>query len=557
MPHQWNWDSNTKQVVLRYAQCACGSQDFLLDSTSPAIGSWFFRCAKCDRPLTDKPLQNDPDTLEWLGDSDLDNYKQAHMEVSSYRASAVHYTQSDQFINFRDDRKQRLRLLLPGNELLLAEFVAQEYGFQRQALTESELERAVRTAKLDSEWDSYQAQVNAIADMDALVAATPELAGRLRGAIDAARQARDRTRADWNSRGVVQLKAHLPTEIEAAIQRRGSIFATRYDPFRLAVEHAALRDTKLLPAGPANGRRPFVPFDRLDKDLAPDIAEDAVRLQGETRDYLDKLGIETMGLIREFDLCRFSFGYSRVSATPVLRDKRGLNMPVKLKLFTPVFVDDRMKYPVYVIRQANEAIYVRLSEPTVYEWLRSLNCERPLVRSEDENWRIGAGLLQLAEEHAMDRYLSKMQKGQGSAYYYTYTLLHTYAHIIMKQISEFSGLDLGSLGEYLFPADLSFVVYRSATTMDLGNLSALWRNSNTSFLRSLLRTKTVECGSGSLCVHRGGACPDCIMVPETSCVAGNNLLSRSVMRGNGRPRLDDRAGAIEGYLDVVNRRAFS
>jgi hypothetical protein len=557
MPHQWNWDVNTKRTVLRRAQCGCGSDNFVLDASSPAIGNWFFRCAKCNRPLTDKPLQNDRDTLEMLADRDLMNYKQAHMEVTSYRASAVHYTQADQFINFKDDRKQRLRLLLPGNETALADFVAQEYGFERQPLTESELESAVRGAKLDGEWDNYQAQVIAIADLERLVANTPSLAATLKGPLAAAKLARDAMRADWSSRGIVQPRVDLPAEIREAIRRRASIFATRYDPFRLAAEHAALRDTKLLPAGPASGRRPFVPFDRLDKDLAPDLSNEAERLQRDTRQYLDQLGIETMGLIREFDLCRFSFGYSRVSAAPVLRDKRGLNMPVRLKLFPPIFVDDRMKYPVYVIRQANEAIYVKLSEQAVYEWLGTLACERPIVRSPDPAWRLGAGLLQLAEEHAMDRYLAKLHKGRGSAYYYTYTLLHTYAHVIMKQISEFSGLDVGSLGEYLFPTDLAFVVYRSGATMDLGNLSALWRNSNTSFLRSLLRTKTLECGSGSLCVHRGGACPDCVMVPETSCVAGNNLLSRSVLRGSGRPRLDDRTGSITGFLDSVNRHIES
>ena len=557
MPNQWNWDANAKRTILRRAQCGCGSEAFLLDSSAPAIGSWFFRCAKCNRPLTDKPLQNDKDTLELLGDRDLMNYQQSHMEVTSYRASAVHYTQADQFINFRDDRKQRLRLLLPGSETALAAFVAQEYGFEQQALTESDVELALRAAKLDSEWDNYQDQVRAIADLERLVSTNPSLNATLKGPLAAAKQARESMRADWTKRGILEPKVELPAEIREAIQRRASIFATRYDPFRLAAEHAALRDTKLLPAGPSRGRRPFVPFDRLDKDLAPDSAEDADRLQRDTRGYLDQLGVETMGLIREFDLCRFSFGYSRVSATPVLRDKHNLNMPVRLKLFPPLFVDDRMKYPVYVIRQANEAIYVKISETAVYHWLKSLDCERPISRPADPSWRIGAGLLQLAEEHAMDRFLANLRKGRGSAYYYTYTLLHTYAHVMMKQISEFSGLDVGSLGEYLFPTDLAFVVYRSATTMDLGNLSALWRNSNTSFLRSLLRNKTLECGSGSLCVHRGGACPDCIMVPETSCVAGNNLLSRSVLRGNGRPRLDDRAGAINGFLDSVNRRVES
>jgi len=481
------------------------------------------------------------------------NYKQCHMEVTSYRASAVHYTQSDQFINFRDDTKQRLRLLLPGNEASLRDFVAQEYGFERETLSESELEQAIRGAKLDAEWEKYQAQIRAIGDLERLVEGNLELAATLQGPLIAAKQARDAILEDWSKRGITQPKVNLPAEIRSAIGRRAELFATRYDPFRLAVEHAALRDTKLLPAGPTGGRRPFVPFDRLDRDLAPDVAEEAEQLQMETRRYLDQLGIETMGLIREFDLCRFSFGYSRVSATPVLRDKRGgLNMPVRLRLFPPIYSDDRMKYPVYVITQANEAIYVKLNEQLVYEWLRRLSCERAVARSEDRDWRLGAGLLQLAEQHPMDRYLRSLRANRGSAYYYTYTLLHTYAHVLMKQIAEFSGLDLGSLGEYLFPASLAVVVYRSGTTMDLGNLSALWRNSNVSFLRSLLRSKTLECGSGSLCIHRGGACPDCIMVPETSCLAGNSLLSRSVLRGHGRPLLDERAGPIEGYLDIVN-----
>jgi len=111
---------------------------------------------------------------------------------------------------------------------------------------------------------------------------------------------------------------------------------------------------------------------------------------------------------------------------------------------------------------------------------------------------------------------------------------------------------LGSLGEYIFPADLAFVVYRNGTTMDLGNLSALWRNAGTAMLTAMLGSKATQCGTGSLCTERGGACPDCVMMPETSCVASNKLLSRSVLRSiGGRPRLDKRGVPIPGYLDMV------
>jgi len=549
MPHQWQWDTKEQKAVLRYGRCDCGCTDFTLDQASPAIGEWFFRCASCNRPLTEKPLQNDRETIELLRDNmnDPARFTEARMEATSYRASQVHYTQSDQFVNFRDDKSRRLRLLLPGNVGELEDFIAQQFGFERANLTEAELEASVRAAALDAEWDKYKAQASAIATLEKLVVTNPELEGALR----AAKGAKTTIIQDWERRNIVRPKVSLPVGLSAAIATRTSMFATRYDPFRLAVEHATLKETKLDPNIHKGGRRAFVPFDRLDRDLQPESQEETERLQNETRTRLDQLGIETMGLIREFDLCRFSFGYSRMSPGPVLKDKRSKDMPVKLRLFPAIYADERMKFPIYVVTQSNEAIYIKLNEIMVYEWLRRLQCGDFFPRGMDQAWRVGAGLLETAPE--FDRYLQHLRVSpNGSVYYYTYTLLHTYAHVMMKQISEFSGLDIGSLGEYVFPADLAFVVYRSGTTMDLGNLSALWRNSNLPFLRSLLRNKTLECGSGSLCVRRGGACPDCIMIPETSCIAGNRLLSRSVFRGNGRPKLDGRSGPIEGYLDVVN-----
>jgi hypothetical protein len=124
----------------------------------------------------------------------------------------------------------------------------------------------------------------------------------------------------------------------------------------------------------------------------------------------------------------------------------------------------------------------------------------------------------------------------------------------MKNVAELSGLDLGSMGEYIFPLDLAFVVYRNGTTMDLGNLSSLWRNENNQFLERLLMSSTHRCNSGRLCDTAGGACPDCIMIPETSCIAQNQLLSRAVLKGGPPPREDSthKGKKIPGFLEVVN-----
>ena len=124
----------------------------------------------------------------------------------------------------------------------------------------------------------------------------------------------------------------------------------------------------------------------------------------------------------------------------------------------------------------------------------------------------------------------------------------------MKNVAELSGLDLGSMGEYIFPLDLAFVVYRNGTTMDLGNLSSLWRNENNLFLRRFLDASIHRCNSGRLCDAAGGACPDCIMIPETSCVAQNQLLSRAVLKGGPPPREDGthKGQHIRGFLEMTN-----
>jgi hypothetical protein len=237
-----------------------------------------------------------------------------------------------------------------------------------------------------------------------------------------------------------------------------------------------------------------------------------------------------------------------MSAGPVLHEKHNMSMPVRLRLFEKTRVSESPRHPVYVIQQANQAFYVRLNERAIYKWLESLDCVDFSIGLKSS---VGGWLL---ERHVpFDMFLESVGKpSPPSVYVYAYMLLHTYAHHLMRGISEWSGLDLGSLGEYIFPADLAFVVYRNGTTMDLGNLSAMWRNSSIEFLRYLIEPRSLKCGSGSLCVKRGGSCPDCIMVPETSCLAQNKLLSRSVLIGGGCPREDERGISIKGYFKAVN-----
>lgn len=553
-PGQWQWSDKDAKVVRRRDTCICGSNLFRLNRRSAGIGDWFFECAVCDKPLSPKWLQNDRDTLRIIGPGmGAERLTEVRMQATPYRASSAYYVKSDLFIDFKEGTQQLLTRLRPGREEDLKDFLAKRYGFAAKAITDDDVEMACAgKAECARDLADYQLAANTVRTVETQIATQTEAARSMfRSLLDIAYGNKQRIIDDLRRRSILLPSVSLSPTVTFNLLNRQTLFASKFDPFRLAVEHAALQETSMEVETRTNGQRKYVPFTRLDEDLAPEDGNETNRKQEETRLLLNQLGVADMGLIREFDLCKFSFGYSRMESTPILRDKRGMDMPVRLNMFPPMKQNDSMKYPVYVVQQGNEALYVRLNEEVVFDWLSSLKCSDMFILNHGE--KMGAGILGTAQR--MAPFLDKLtESDKPPIYYYLYTLLHSYSHLLMKHVSEYSGLDLGSLGEYIFPADLAFVVYRNGTTMDLGNLSAMWRNSGTALLTAMLGSKATLCGTGSLCTHRGGACPDCVMVPETSCIAGNKLLSRSVLRTiGGRPRFDKREDPISGFLNFAAR----
>ena len=544
-PGMWEWSDRDKRIRLFGDVCSlCHSDKFILKTESPRIGEWYFQCANptCnDRRRT--WLQNDPFTTEVFQDKGGKRVGERRMEPVSYRASSAFYAHHEQFVMFSEKDQGLLKYLEEGQEGGLGNFVAGLFGFAGTMPTVEEMKVILLNGGHDSEWASYETsqKMKAMAEKlkDAALVAEVE-----------AEQKKLVSRWLNSEPPLVPVAADLPSPIKAQIRRR-SEFSSRFDPFGLSVEHEALKRSKLSKTSQHGERAPFVRFRRLDKDLAPKDETAQAKQEAKTSDLMNRLGFAELGLIRDFELCRFTHGYTRVFSVP-FETKRNQSIPVRLKLFEPL---RNGKRPIYVVTQANEALYIQLDPVKVFAWLSAVGVRDLPDWSPASPIRFGGKLLERAEPFG--RYFSLLQRAEASTYRYVYTLLHTYSHLFMKAIAEFSGLDLGSLGEYLFPTDLAFVVYRNGTTMDLGNLSSLWRNENNRFLTHLLRPATHSCNSGSLCDLNGGACPDCIMVPETSCIGQNRLLSRAVLQGGPAPREDltHEDKRIPGFLEVANASA--
>lgn len=540
-PGRWEWSDKKGEAWLSGEECrVCRGKSFRLHTASPRIGQWHFSCASCGYRGGDEWRQNDRFTTEIFRDQAAKRpVGERRMEPISYRASSTFYPQSEQFILFPKTDQQLLVLLEPQRILDLEEFIAGKFRFGAGALTPAEMKVALLAAGRSDEWESYEnlERMRAFAEASKDTTVIQVMEKELTKLVQ---------RWTTGEPPLLHRKVELPECVRTQIRNRDE-FTSKYDPFLLAVEHEALNRGKL--SVPSSGARSqFVRFNHLDNDLAPKNPAAKVAQEAETHRLMGKLGAIDLGLIREFDLCRFTHGYTRMSAVPTMA-KHNLDMPVRLRLFEPLLNGKR---PVYVITQANEAIYARLDPKAVYGWLKQVGVlDLPKWESTDAVL-FGGRILEAALPFG--RYFSQLKEGDAATYRYVYTLLHTYAHTLMKNVAELSGLDLGSMSEYLFPADLAFVVYRNGTTMDLGNLSSLWRNENNRFLSRLLEPSTHRCNSGRLCDSAGGACPDCIMVPETSCVAQNQLLSRAVLRGGPAPREDltHQRKRIRGFLEFVN-----
>lgn len=542
-PGRWEWSTQDKRLLSPIQSCAvCQSQKFYLNDKSPRIGEWVFECENGHKD-GDSWLQNDRETTQLLGDNaPLRPPRWRRMEPISYRATPAFYPHAEQFIILAAKEQDLLQMLQAGGETSLAVFAAEHFGLGAVPPSDEQIvEMLRRSGGHEEKVNTYDRMFSMLAKVNGTPMAQ-EVQAMISGLIK-----------DWKQTpGLIPVQHEAPKWLTDLVDSRVD-FGSRYDPLVLAVEHEALLRSKINAVTPYGGRSQFVRFTHLDRDLAPRTQDELLAQQARTTDLIDVLGMAEMGLIREFDLCRFTHGFTRMSTDPLIekKDAETVLYPVRLRLFPE---QGNGKIPIYVITQANEAFYVRLNPAVVYEWLRTLNVSDLPDWNPEGSVHLGAHILSSAKPFG--KYFSALTPGPANTYRYVYTLLHTYAHTVMKAVAEFSGLDVGSLGEYLFPADLAFVVYRNGTTMDLGNLSALWRNFNTTFLQHLLEPRTLMCGSGSLCDANGGACPSCIVIPETACVAGNWLLSRSVMRGGYAPREDaDMKGQrITGFLDVATAR---
>jgi hypothetical protein len=535
-----HWSGNYAPLYPEYP-CSCGNNEFYLRrSTTGVFSDWDFKCTSCPskREITRRDKETKDLLEEKLQQGIPHQVKEWLMLPISYRGSSLYYVQTDRFIPYPD--ASIFELLQPNRYMELATRLLVIYRYPEQPVTDDEIRETLRQNGQEASYRMYEAVSKLVTDF------------RHKGDDAAAKQLEEQLKkmlADWEQQGWINRTVNIPPDLIAKTAERSNC-ARRYDPIRLGIEHALLEDRHL--AAITGVQQTTVNLLNPSPDLAPKEAEDEQGKQVykmKLQVVLDRLDIHRFLFIRGLDLVQYSFGYSRVSPTPTTVQKN-MTMPVRLRAFAHV---ERGKHPIYVLHQKNEAFYIQLGEDKVKEWLAANGLGAAL--NFKDGAKFGARYIEQYNDFGsyLDDYKRRDQIVDPSICNMTYLLLHTLAHQYIHSIAEYSGLDLGSFGEYIFPADLAFLVYRSGMTPDLGNLSSMWRNFHVKCLEQMFSANKLLCSSGSLCDHRGGACPGCIMIPETTCIAGNLLLSRAALKGGPAPLWSSNQQDIVGFFNVANQ----
>lgn len=122
-----------------------------------------------------------------------------------------------------------------------------------------------------------------------------------------------------------------------------------------------------------------------------------------------------------------------------------------------------------------------------------------------------------------------------------YVLMHTFAHLLIKQMSMSSGYSSSAIRERIYFGDRmnGILLYTGSADkegslgglVELGKIDKLNELMHDAFLEALLCTNDPECASNlpASSNSNGAACHSCCMISETACENSNRMLDRGLI----------------------------
>jgi hypothetical protein len=308
-------------------------------------------------------------------------------------------------------------------------------------------------------------------------------------------------------------------------------------------------------------------FDDLLNDPTAETHLSDDRLE-EYLDLQDSLDLAEVRLIKNFPVTTVTYGFSRLAPNPD-PDAQGFvaeslsssesdesvetdggvdteeepidetgnalgddsEVPPRLNLFNAGKWGDT---EVYARTTDAEAVMLRLDKDAVLEWLMT------------------NGVIQSSSVEDVDRWFVSHPGSPGrferidpdaDVTRHSYTLLHTFSHIVIDAIGTLSGYGRDSLVEHLLPRTMSVIIYkRPDTDFSLGSIFTLFEERFDKVVEQIEESE--YCSFNTVCrKEHNAACEDCLYLSDITCQNVNYNLSRSTYFG--------------GPFDGTNIRGFT
>jgi len=209
-------------------------------------------------------------------------------------------------------------------------------------------------------------------------------------------------------------------------------------------------------------------------------------------------------------------------------------VPVRLNGYIDEVSDELSgKTPVYVLPANTEALHIRLDPSAILRWaVDSLGwvLDDKSILSDPAKAHIF--LLHAAPFllHAPSVTYNLAKQAEDTNSLNILGLIHTIAHLLMRSAKQGSGYDENSLMEYIFPADLSFLIYVTSTTdYTTGGLLSLFKHNLPDWF-DIANLDSLVCLYDPICSQTGGSCHGCTQ-KSIGCETFNHGLSRAYLHG--------------------------
>ena len=238
--------------------------------------------------------------------------------------------------------------------------------------------------------------------------------------------------------------------------------------------------------------------------------------------YIDRIKI--VSRLREVCALR---GFRRINPDNEENTEVRAQKGIFSREFTPISQTELDWLPA--IQMYGEGIFIKFNEEAISEW-------------EIQN---ASRYTKMASRKSM----SWVENGMFNSQEPRYVLLHTFAHLIIRQLTSQCGYETASLRERIYSSYVGsdekmagLLIYTSSTDGD-GSLGGLAREGEGCRLCNTIFSMLDEaswCSNDPICIESEGqgfkglsyaACHACALLPETSCESANCLLDRASIIG--------------------------